>query len=99
MTDVYIVKPSSRKDKKLMVIMGPNMVHHFGQSGYDDFTTHNDQKRKDNHISRMNVNQDWSKKGINTSGLWANHILWENLPSQGQLKTFNKNLVSRSFIK
>ena len=39
MDEVYIIKPSSRKEKKFMVVMGPNMVHHFGQAGYEDLLT------------------------------------------------------------
>ena len=46
MTDVCIIKPSSRKGKKFMVAMGPNMVHHFGQAGYDDYTATNDDVKK-----------------------------------------------------
>ena len=71
MDEVYIIQKSTHKDKKFMVIMGPDMAHHFGQVGYEHFTTHNDQKRKDSYIARMSVNQDWSKRGIHTAGFWA----------------------------
>ena len=99
MTDVYIIKPSSRKDKKFMVIMGLNMVHHFGQSGYDDYTTHNDQNRKDSYIARMNVNQDWSKQGIHTSGFWAKHILWNKPTIKGSIKDTQKKFGIKIIYK
>ena len=76
MDEVYIIKPSSRKDKKFKVIMGPDMIHHFGQAGYGDYTTHNDEKRKDSYIARMSVNQDWTKKGLHSAAFGAKHILW-----------------------
>ena len=46
MDEVYIIQKSTRKDKKLMVIMGPDMTHHFGQAGYEDYTTTNDKNEK-----------------------------------------------------
>ena len=62
------------------MVVVPDMVHHFGQVGYEDYTTHNDEKRKDSYISRMSANQDWYKKDIHTSGFWAKHILWNKKP-------------------
>ena len=95
MDEVYIIKKSTRKDKKFMIVMGQNMVHHFGQAGYDDYTTHNDQKRKDSYISRMSVNQDWSKEGIHSAGFWAKHILWNKKTIKGS----NKDLQRKFGIK
>ena len=48
-TPLYIIKPSSRKDKRYVVIMNKgNMSHHFGSKAYDNYTDHGDDKRK-NH--------------------------------------------------
>jgi hypothetical protein len=95
MDEVYIIQKSTRKDKNFMIVM-QDMVHHFGQSGYDDYTTHNDQKRKDSYIARHSVNEDWSKQGIHTSGVWAKHILWNKPTIKGPIKDlqrkFQKNL-------
>ena len=99
MTDVYIIKPSSRKDKKLMVIMGPDMTHHFGQAGYEDYITTNDKKRKDNYIARHSVNEDWSKQGIHTSGFWAKHILWANPTIRGSIKELQKKFDIKIIYK
>ena len=94
MNEVYIIKKSTRKDKKFMVVM-PDMVHHFGQSGSPDYTTHSDDKRKDSYISRHSVNEDWTKKGIHTAGFWAKHILW-NKPT---IKEAVKNIQRKFGIK
>jgi hypothetical protein len=99
MDEVYIIKPSSRKNKKLMIIMGPNMVHHFGQAGYDDYTTTNDKKRKDNYIARHSVNEDWTKKGIHTAGFWAKHILWNKPTINKSIKDTQKKFGIKIIYK
>ena len=99
MDEVYIIQKSTRKDKKFMVITGPIMVHHFGQAGYEDYTTTNDKKRKDNYIARMSGNQDWSRQGIHTSGLWANHILWTKPTIKGSIKDLQKKFDIKIIYK
>ena len=98
MDEVYMIQKSTRKDKKFIVVMH-GMVHHFGQSGYDDYTTHNDQKRKDSYIARMNVNQDWSKGGIHTSGFWAKHILWNKKTIKGSTKDLQQKFGIKIIYK
>ena len=45
------VHESSREDKKYMVFDGHKMVH-FGQMGYQDYTKHNDEKRRERFKKR-----------------------------------------------
>ena len=52
----------------------------FGATGYEDYTTHHDDSRMDRYLKRHKENEDWTKKGIESSGFWAKHILW-NKPS------------------
>ena len=99
MTDVYIIKPSSRKDEKFMVVMGPDMVHHLGQAGYDDYTTHNDDVKKKSYIARMSVNQDWSKQGIHSAGFWAKHILWNKKTIKGSIKDLQRKFGIKIIYK
>jgi hypothetical protein len=95
MDEVYIIKPSSRKNKKLTVVMGPKMVHHFGQSGYDDYTTTNDDMKKRSYLARHSVNEDWTKKGIHSAGFWSRWILWE----KATIKEAVKNIQRKFGIK
>lgn len=44
MSDLPKPKKSTRKDKKLMVEIDGKKIH-FGQKGYEDFTTHKDKER------------------------------------------------------
>ena len=48
----------------------------FGSSGYDDYTKHKDDKRKESYLSRHEAREDWTKTGISTAGFWSRWILW-----------------------
>ena len=50
----------------------------FGDSKYNDFTTHNDEKRKISYILRHAKNEDWNDPL--TAGFWSRWLLW-NLPN------------------
>ena len=46
---------------------------HFGATGYQDFTTHKDPKRKTNYLARHS-NENWNDP--KTAGFWAKWLLW-----------------------
>ena len=64
-----IISKSDRKDKKYMAIINNNKIIHFGASGYADFTTHEDEKRKQNYITRHKKNENWTNP--TTAGFYA----------------------------
>lgn len=70
--DVYL-SPSTKYDKKYMVKIG-NHVIHFGAAGYDDYTTHHDDRRKANYIQRHQAREDWDD--YFTAGFWSRWLLW-----------------------
>jgi hypothetical protein len=76
---MYILKKSTRKDKKLMVITPYKKIIHFGASGYSDFTIHKDKKRRERYLNRHKTNENWNDP--NTAGFWATHILWGISPN------------------
>ena len=47
-----VISKSDNKHKKFKAIIDGKKTVHFGAKGYDDFTTHKDQDRKDNYIAR-----------------------------------------------
>ena len=53
---IYITK-SNRKDKKYMAIIDNKKTIHFGATSYEDFTTHKDEKRKQNYMTRHKKSQ------------------------------------------
>jgi hypothetical protein len=73
--DVVISK-SDNKNKKMKAVINGKKTVHFGASGYEDFTTHNDPKRRDNYIARHKKNENFGISGIDTAGFWAKNILW-----------------------
>ena len=70
----YLLFESNRKDKKYMIITPKFKVIHFGQRGADDFTTTNDEKKKDLYLKRHVVRENWSDP--NTAGFWSRFLLW-----------------------
>ena len=74
---LYIIKPSTRENKRYVVIMNEGkMSHHFGSKVYENFTHHGDQKRKDSYLARHKARENWTKNGIHTAGFWSRWLLW-----------------------
>ena len=59
-----------------MVITPDNKKIHFGSPEHENYTIHNDDKRKELYISRHQKREDWNKTGVDTAGFWSKHILW-----------------------
>jgi len=68
-------KISTRKDKKYMVKgeFTNNKWVHFGQMGYEDYTHHKDEIRRDKFITR---NWKWGDRPPNTPSYLSFHVLW-----------------------
>ena len=75
MIDVAIQKSHNPKKKYDAVING-NKIISFGATGYEDYTTHKDEKRKDNYIKRHS-NEDWSRANLESAAWMSRYILWE----------------------
>jgi hypothetical protein len=68
-----------------------NKTINFGAEGYEDYTTHKDKDRMGRYVKRHKTNEDWTKKGIETAGFWAKHILWNQPSLEASIKdTENK---------
>ena len=68
------IKLSTRKDKKY-VLLNPdtNTWVHFGQKGYQDYTKHQDNKRRQLFKIR---NQKWAEHDLYTPGFLSYSLLW-----------------------
>ena len=59
------VEPSTRKNKKYMILNDNNKYVHFGDSRYEDFTKHQDLNRLKNYLSRATkIKGNWKKRQI-----------------------------------
>ena len=70
------IAPSSRAAYKYKASDGSRTTH-FGARGYEDYTTHRDEKRRRLYLARHASREDWSRAGVMTAGWLSRHILWE----------------------
>lgn len=54
----FILKPSTRKNKKYMLVSNNNPSIHFGAKGMSDYTIHKDDGRKLRYIMRHRKNEE-----------------------------------------
>jgi len=66
------VKPSTRKNKKLDVFKEGQKVASIGDTHYDDFTFHKDEKRRANYKKRHNR----YRHKVGTPSYYSDQILW-----------------------
>ena len=89
---VAILK-SSRTGKKYMAKVGDKTVH-FGATGYQDFTTSKDEKRKASYLARHKTNEDWTLGGVETAGWWARWLLWNKPSLSASIADVNRRFSS-----
>ena len=75
-------KNSTRSNKKMMAIFYNKndeklKTTHFGGKGYEDYTIHKDEERKERYISRHKSREKWGKRNMMTAGALSRWILWE----------------------
>ena len=71
--DVFL---STRKDKKYMIMNDANKWIHFGQLGYQDFTKHLDENRRESYLKRATkIKGNWKENIFSPNNLSIN-LLW-----------------------
>lgn len=78
-----IFKPSTRKDKRLMVQFSNNVVVHFGQLGAQTYIDHGDKIKRSNYLARHGASEDWTNPY--KAGTLSRFLLW------GDSTDFEKN--------
>ena len=67
---------STNKNKKYMIITPQHKRVHFGQIGYEDYTKHGNDQRRQNYLNRTeNIRGDWRENKYSPNNLSRN-ILW-----------------------
>lgn len=64
---------STKAGKKYTVEYDGKKIH-FGASGYQDYTIHKDNTRKERYIMRHQARENWSNP--KTPGFWSRWLLW-----------------------
>ena len=91
--EIYYLEISTRTDKKWMVkryYPTEGKIIHFGSALHEDYTIPKDETRKERYLKRHEKNEDWGKSGIDTSGWWAVHLLWNKPTIKGSIKDVEK---------
>ena len=72
------VQISTNKNKKFMVFNPDKGKYiHFGAMFYEDFTKHQDEKRRQNYLKRsMAIKGNWKNNPYSSNNL-SIHILWQ----------------------
>ena len=89
------IQKSSRAGKKYMAKVEEKTVH-FGASGYLDFTTSKDEKRKASYLARHKTSEDWTLAGVDTAGFWARWLLWNKPSITASISGINQRFKSLS---
>jgi hypothetical protein len=89
---VVHIYPSNLSYKKWVADFGKHRIH-FGATGYEDYTMHQDEKRKERYIARHKKGENWSN--IYSPGFWSRWFLW-NKPS---VKEAVKDIETRFGLK
>jgi hypothetical protein len=90
----YYPYKSDNPEKKFYVITNDNKKVYFGAAGYEDFTTHKDEARKQRYIARHKKNEDWTKSGIDTPGFWSRFYLWEKPTKKEAYENIKKKYLN-----
>ena len=89
------VQKSTRVGKKYMARVN-NKTIHFGATGYSDFTTSKDEKRKASYLARHKTGEDWTLAGVDTAGFWARWLLWYKPSITASIRDINQRFKSLS---
>jgi hypothetical protein len=89
------ISKSSHPKKKWKAVSGGKTIR-FGQTGYEDFTQHNDPKRRLNYLSRHG-SEDWSRSNIMSPAFMSRWILWEKPSKKAALANLNRKYKGVKF--
>ena len=67
---------STRKNKKYMIMNDDNHWVHFGQLGYEDFSKHLDEQRRELYIKRASKLKGQWKENIYSPNMLSIVLLW-----------------------
>ena len=90
-----MLKPSTRKGKKLMVRVGKKWIH-FGQRGASDYTIHKDPRRKERYIKRHQKGERWDDP--RTAGFWSRWLLWNKPTLQASLRDVERRFGIKTLV-
>ena len=85
---VSITKGDREGKKWKAVFQDPKKTTHFGATGYEDYTQHGNDERKDAYIRRHKKNENWDKP--TTAGALSRWILWNKKSFRDSVSDFKR---------
>lgn len=82
------ITKSTKKDKKYTAYFSDGTHTDFGAKGYEDYTTHKDEKRKKNYIARHKSNEDWSN--FKSAGALSRFVLWNKTTLKDSIADYKR---------
>ena len=92
-----VIRKSSKPGKKYDAIFNGVKTISFRARGYEDYTMHHDEKRKQNYIKRHG-NEDWSRGNVESAAWLSRWILWEKPTIQQAITHANKKYQGVKFV-
>lgn len=71
---MYQLIKLNNHNKKYLVITPEGKRIRFGDSRYEDYTTHKDRRRRENYLKRHSKEDHTD---LTKAGTWSRYILWE----------------------
>ena len=87
------VQKNTKAGKKYMSRVGDKTVH-FGATGYQDFTTSKDEKRRASYLARHKTSENWTLDGVDTAGFWARWLLWNKATITASIRDINQRFTT-----
>lgn len=95
---LYYPYPSDKPKKKFFIITNEGERIYFGAAGYEDYTTHKDEKRKLRYINRHKKNESKFWNNPNNASYWALKLLWNKTTIKDSYEEIKKELKLRGYI-
>lgn len=82
------IRDSDRINKKYKAIFNDGTVVHFGARGYEDYTMHRDEDRKNLYLKRHRKNENWNNP--KTAGALSRFLLWNKPTLRESLNDYKR---------
>ncbi len=101
MSAVFVeIKPSTRKEKKLMAVFYDKdkkkiKTTHFGQKTFTDFTINKSNDKKQAYLKRHEKRENWND--FMTAGSLSRWILWNKPTLQSSINDYKRRFKLKTF--
>ena len=75
---------------------GEEKIVRYGRRGYEDYTMHHDEKRKQQYIIRHQKRENWNDP--NLAGYWSRWLLWNKPTINPSYKDITNHLKNLGYI-